>query len=236
MHIEFNAKKRELQGTSASRRLRRANRVPGILYGGPDKPQSVDLDHNELYQHLRKEAFHSSVLIANVEGNKQMCLLRDVQWHAYRQILIHVDFQRIDAAQKIHQKVPLHFINADIAPGVKTQGGMVQHVFTDLDVSCLPKDLPSFIEVDLKDLSIGQSFHVSQLTIPAGVELKHHGDGDPVIATIIIRGKADEAAEAAEAAAAAEASAAATAAASPAAAAAGGDKKAAPADKGGDKK
>ena len=111
MQIEFNAKKRDLQGTSASRRLRRANRVPGILYGGPDKPQPIDIDHNELYQHLRKEAFHSSVLTANVDGATQMCLLRDVQWHAYRQIILHVDFQRIDAAHKIHQKVPLHFVN-----------------------------------------------------------------------------------------------------------------------------
>ena len=227
MQIEFNAKKRDLQGTSASRRLRRANRVPGILYGGPDKPQPIDIDHNELYQHLRKEAFHSSVLTANVEGAKQMCLLRDVQWHAYRQIILHVDFQRIDAAHKIHQKVPLHFVNADIAPGVKTQGGMVQHVLTELDVSCLPKDLPSFIEVDLKDLDIGQSVHISQLAIPAGVEIAHHGEGDPVVATVIIRGKAD-AAEATEAAAAAEASAAATAA---AAAPAAGDKKAAPPEK-----
>lgn len=212
MQIEFNAKKRDLQGTSASRRLRRANRVPGILYGGPDKPQPIDIDHNELYQHLRKEAFHSSVLTANVDGNKQMCLLRDVQWHAYRQIILHADFQRIDAAHKIHQKVPLHFLNAEIAPGVKTQGGMVQHVLTELDVSCLPKDLPGFIEVDLKDLAVGQSFHISQLTVPAGVEITHHGEGDPVIATVIIRGKADVA-EATEAAAAAEASAASSAAA-----------------------
>ncbi len=219
MQIEFNAKKRDLQGTSASRRLRRADRVPGILYGGPDTPQPIDLDHNELYQHLRKEAFHSSVLTANVDGQKQMCLLRDVQWHAYRKIILHVDFQRIDAAQKIHQKVPLHFLNADVAPGVKTQGGMVQHVLTELDVRCLPKDLPGFIEVDLKDLSIGQSIHLSQLAIPAGVEIVHHGDGDPAIATVIMRGKAD-AAEATEAAAAAEASAASTAAADAAKAAA----------------
>lgn len=212
MQIEFNAKKRDMQGTSASRRLRRANRVPGILYGGPDKPQAIDIDHNELYQHLRKEAFHSAVLTANVDGAKQMCLLRDVQWHAYRQIILHVDFQRIDAAHKIHQKVPLHFVNAEIAPGVKTQGGMVQHILTELDVRCLPKDLPGFIEADLKDLSIGQSIHLSQLAIPAGVEITHHGEGDPVVATIIMRGKAD-AAEATEAAAAAEASAASTAAA-----------------------
>lgn len=227
MQIEFNAKKRDLQGTSASRRLRRANRVPGILYGGPDKPQPIDLDHNEIYQHLRKEAFHSSVLTANVDGKKQMCLLRDVQWHAYRQIILHVDFQRIDAAHKIHQKVPLHFINQEIAPGVKTQGGMVQHVFTELDVTCLPKDLPSFIEVDLKDLAIGQSVHLSQVTLPPGVEVVHHAEGDPALASIIQRGKAD-AADATEAAAAAEAAAASTAAAA--------EKKAAPAAEKSDKK
>lgn len=231
MQIEFNAKKRDVQGKSASRRLRRADRVPGILYGGPDTPQSIDLDHNELYQHLRKEAFHSSVLTANVEGSKHICLLRDVQWHAYRKIILHVDFQRIDAAQKIHQKVPLHFLNADIAPGVKTDGGMVQHILTDLDVRCLPKDLPGFIEVDLKDLGIGQSIHISQITIPPGVELAHHGDGDPVLATIIMRGKADEAAETAEAAAAVAASATATAAVDAAKATAAADKKAPPADK-----
>ena len=209
MQIEFNAKPRELQGTSASRRLRRAGRVPGILYGGDGKPQAIDIDHNELYQHLRKEVFHSSVLTANVAGAKHMCLLRDVQWHPYRQLILHADFQRIDAAHKIHQKVPLHFVNADIAPGVKTQGGMVQHVMTELDVRCLPRDLPTFIEVDLKDLSVGQSVHVSQLAIPAGVEVQHHGD--PAVATVIQRGKVDEAAEASEAAAAAEASAAASA-------------------------
>ncbi|MFY9328780.1 MAG: 50S ribosomal protein L25/general stress protein Ctc [Georgfuchsia sp.] len=222
MQIEFNAKKRDMQGTSASRRLRRANRVPGILYGGPDKPQPIDIDHNELYQHLRKETFHSSVLTANVDGSAQMCLLRDVQWHPYRQIILHVDFQRIDAAHKIHQKVPVHFVNAEIAPGVKTQGGMVQHILTELDVSCLPKDLPSFIEVDLKDMEIGQSVHISQLVAPAGVEIVHHGEGDPVIATVILRGKADVS-EATEAAAAAEASAASTAAAL--------EKKTAPAEK-----
>lgn len=222
MQIEFNAKKRNAQGTGASRRLRRADRVPGILYGGSDKPQPIDIDHNELYQHLRKEAFHSSVLTANVEGSKQMCLLRDVQWHSYRQIVLHVDFQRIDATHTIHQKVPLHFLNQETAPGVKTQGGMVQHVLTELDVRCLPKDLPAYIEVDLGELSIGQSVHLSQLTIPAGVEIVHHGEGDPALASIIQRGKAD-AVDATEAAAAADASAASTAAAA--------EKKAAPADK-----
>ena len=188
MPIEFNAKKRDAQGTGASRRLRHAGRVPGILYGGTAAPQPIDLDHNELFQLLRKETFHSSVLNINLDGTKEMCLLRDVQRHPFKALVLHADFQRIDATHKIHQKVPLHFINAEIAPGVKLSGGMVQHVFTELDVKCLPKDLPEFIEVDLKDLQGGQSIHVSQLKLPAGVEVVHHGEGDPVVAGIVVRG------------------------------------------------
>ncbi|RLJ67927.1 50S ribosomal protein L25/general stress protein Ctc [Sulfurisoma sediminicola] len=188
MQIEINATKRELQGTSASRRLRRASRVPGILYGGTAQPQSIEFDHNELFQHLRKEAFYSSVLTMNVDGAKEMCLLRDVQRHAYKPLILHVDFQRIDATHAIHQKVPLHFVNADIAPGVKLSGGMVQHVMTEVDVKCLPKDLPTFIEVDLKDLVGGASIHVTQLTMPAGVTPVLHRGEDPVVAAVVVRG------------------------------------------------
>ena len=201
MQIEFNAKARDEQGTGASRRLRRAGRVPGIVYGGEAKPQQIDIDHNEIYQHLRKEAFYSSVLSMNLDGKKQMCLLRDVQRHPYRQLILHVDFQRIDATHAIHQKVPLHFINADVAPGVKTAGGMVQHVMTELDVKCLPKDLPSFVEVDLKDLVGGKSMHVSELKLPAGVEVVvHKGGEDPVVATILVRGGGSASEEVVEAA------------------------------------
>ena len=188
MQFEINATKRDVQGSSASRRLRRAGRVPGIIYGGSAKPEMIEFDHNELYQALRKEAFHASVINMNIAGTKEMCLLRDVQMHAYKLLIKHVDFQRIDATHQIHQKVPLHFINAEIAPGVKLDGGMVQHVMTELDVKCLPKDLPEFIEVDLKDLKGGQSLHVSQLKLPAGVEVVHHGEGDPVVAGVVVRG------------------------------------------------
>jgi large subunit ribosomal protein L25 len=188
MQYEINATKREQQGSSASRRLRRASRVPGILYGGKAAPQMIEFSHNELYQAMRKEGFHSSVINLNIGGAQEMCLLRDVQMHAYKLQIKHVDFQRIDATHVIHQKVPLHFINADIAPGVKIGGGMVQHAFTELDVKCLPKDLPGFIEVDLKDLQAGQAIHISQLVLPAGVELAHHGEGDPVVAGIVVRG------------------------------------------------
>lgn len=188
MQFEINATKRETKGSSASRRLLRSGRVPGILYGGSAAPQMIEFDHNELYQALRKEAFHASVINMNIGGAKEMCLLRDVQMHAYKLQIKHVDFQRIDATHAIHQKVPLHFINAEIAPGVKLDGGMVQHVITELDVKCLPKDLPEFIEVDLKDMKGGQSLHVSQLKLPAGVEVVHHGEGDPVVAGIVVRG------------------------------------------------
>jgi large subunit ribosomal protein L25 len=188
MQFEINATKREQQGSSASRRLRRAGRVPGILYGGSAAPQMIEFDHNELYQALRKEAFHSSVINMKLAGAAEMCLLRDVQMHAYKPLIKHADFQRIDATHEIHQKVPLHFMNQEVAPGVKLDGGMVQHVITELDVKCLPKDLPEFIEVDLKDMKGGQSLHVSQLTLPAGVTLAHHGEGDPVVVSIVVRG------------------------------------------------
>jgi large subunit ribosomal protein L25 len=193
MQLEFNANKRDGQGTGASRRLRRTGRVPGILYGGGAAPQAIDIDHNELFQLLRKEAFYSSVLNVNLDGKKEMCLLRDVQRHPYRPVILHADFQRIDATHKLHQKVPLHFINADIAPGVKLSGGMVQHVMSEVDVRCLPKDLPAFIEVDLKDMVAGHSMHVSNLVLPAGVEAVLHRGEDPVVATVIVRGgKAEE--------------------------------------------
>jgi large subunit ribosomal protein L25 len=193
MTIEFNATKRVVEGTGASRRLRRAGRTPGIIYGGTAAPLSVEFDHNELYQLLRKEAFYSSVLSLSVDGKKEPVLLRDVQRHAYRQLILHVDLQRVDVTKPIHQKVPLHFVNEDIAPGVKTQGGLVSHVTTEVDVKCLPGDLPAFIEVDLKDLSAGHAIHVSQLALPKGVEVVHHGEGDPVVVTITVKGgKAEE--------------------------------------------
>jgi len=202
MQLEFNAKKRDGQGTGASRRLRRTGRVPAIIYGGEGSPQSIDIDHNELFQLLRKEAFYSSVLSANVDGAKEACLLRDVQRHPYRQVILHADFQRVDATHKLHQKVPLHFINADIAPGVKIGGGIVQHVMTDIEVRCLASDLPAFVEVDLKDMTAGHSIHISQLALPKGVEAVLHKGEDPVVATILaVRGKDEEEVPAAEAAA-----------------------------------
>ncbi len=186
MHFEINATKRDAQGTGASRRLRRAGRVPGIVYGGGRPPQPVSLDHKELLQMLRQEASHSSILGLNLDGQKEQVLLKDVQYHPYKQQILHVDFQRVDAAHKVHVKVPLHFLNGDIAPGVKLQGGVLSHVMTEVEVVCLPQHLPEFIEVDLKDLTAGHSLHLSQLKLPPGVELPQLQRGeDPAVATIV---------------------------------------------------
>lgn len=193
MTIQFNAKTRVLQGTSASRRLRRAGNVPGIVYGS-GAPAQIEVDHNEIFHALRNEAFHASVLTMVLDGTNQSVILKDTQWHPYKQQVLHLDFQRVDATHKIHVKVPLHFINADIAPGVKLEGGMVSHPMTELDLECLPGDLPEFIEVDLKDLKSGASIHVSALNLPKGVKALTHGE-DPVVATILAVRGGDDAAE-----------------------------------------
>ncbi len=194
MTIQFNAKTREKQGSSASRRLRRAGSVPAIVYG-TSAPVQIEVDHNEIFHALRNEAFHSSVLSMILDGTTQSVILKDTQWHPYKQQVLHMDFQRVDATHKIHVKVPLHFVNADIAPGVKLEGGMVSHPLTELDLECLPGDLPEFIEVDLKDLKSGASIHVSALTLPKGVKALTHGE-DPVVATILAVRGSDDAEEA----------------------------------------
>ena len=197
MAIEMNVTNRKTQGTGASRRLRHAGRVPGIIYGSGDAI-SIELDHNEIYHKLRSEAFHASVLTLNVEGKKDTVLLRDFQMHPFRQQVMHIDFQRVDPKQKMHIKVPLHFINEEVAPGVKTGGGKVSHVMTELDVNCLPKDLPAFIEVDLGKLELGHSVHVSDLKLPKGVTVAAHGThtAEAVVVTVQVpRGTLEAAAE-----------------------------------------
>ena len=207
MLIEFNAQKRTLQGTGASRRLRRSGRVPGILYGGEQASEAIEFDHNEIFHKLKQETFHASVLTMVMDGAKQNVLLRDVQMHPFRRQVLHLDFQRVDATHKITTRVPLHFINADQSPGVKLQGGIVSHVMNEIEVRCLPGDLPEFLEVDLKDVSTGQSVHLSALTLPAGVETVGHKGEDPVVAAINVprSAVAEEAAVAEEQAAAAPA-------------------------------
>ena len=195
MEIEVIAAKRELQGTGASRRLRHAGKVPGIVYGGEAAPVQIELDHNALYHALRKEAFHASVLTLNVDGAKESVLLRDSQWHPYKQQVLHVDFQRVDKTHKIHVKVPLHFLNAETCPGVKTGGGKVSHVMTEIDVTCLPGNLPEFIAVDMGNMELGHAIHVTELALPEGVELVAHVlHENPAVASITLpRGmKSDE--------------------------------------------
>jgi large subunit ribosomal protein L25 len=177
MKIEVVAFPRAQQGTGASRRLRATGRVPGVIYGSDRAAQMVELDHQALLRNLKMEAFHASILDMAVNGAKEQVLLRDFQMHPWKPQVLHVDFQRVDKDRKIHMRVPLHFVNADICPGVKVGGGVVQHVMNDLEIQCLPDDLPGFIEVDLKELQLGHSIHVNELALPKGVEatpkLKH---------------------------------------------------------------
>ena len=187
MKFELNAQKRTLQGSGASRRLRLAEKVPGIIYGGTSAPTLIQLDHNPLLLALRKEAFHASVLTLKIDGVVETVLLRDSQMHPYRPLVQHVDFLRVDATHVIHQKIPLHFINADVSPGVKLDDGHVSPAMNEIEVSCLPQDLPAFIDVDLKDLEAGHSIHVSQLVFPKGVKPITHGNEDAVVVSISVK-------------------------------------------------
>lgn len=216
MTIEISATKRQVQGTGASRRLRKANRVPGIVYGTGEATM-IELDHNTLFFALRKEEVHASILSLNLDGKKEPVLLRDFQMHPFRAQVQHVDFQRVDPKKKIHMKVPLHFLNAEIAPGVKTGGGIISHVLNELDINCLPADLPASIEVDLAHLDLGHSIHVSDIKLPKGVEVAHHHHAGDAVATVQVPRGAVEAAAEAAAAEAAAATAAPAAAAKPAA-------------------
>ena len=187
MAIEVNATPRAAQGKGASRRLRHQERVPGILYGGSRPAQNIELDHKELSLHLKHEAFHASILSLNLAGEKQQVLLRDIQMHPWRAAVLHVDFQRVAKDRKIHVKVPLHFINADLSPGVKASGGTINHVMTELDVIVLPDDLPNYIEVDLSNLELGHSIHIADLKLPPGVvSTQLRGGDDAVVATVVV--------------------------------------------------
>jgi large subunit ribosomal protein L25 len=170
MKIEVTAFPRAQQGSGASRRLRLTGRVPGIVYGADKAAQNVEVEHKALLRNLGLEAFHASILDMNLNGEKFQALLRDYQMHPWKKQVVHVDFQRVDKNRKIHMRVPLHFVNAEIAPGVKTGGGVVQHTMNAIDIQCLPDDLPGFIEVDLKGMELHQSLHVMELALPNGVE------------------------------------------------------------------
>ncbi len=208
MSIEINAVKRDVKGTGASRRLRRAGNVPGVVYGAGKEAVNLEVNHKELFLQFRHETFHASILSLNLDGKKEDVLLRDFQMHPVRNTIQHIDFQRVSANEKVHVKIPFHFLNADVAPGVKLGGGIVAHILTEAEVSCLPKDLPEFIEVDLVALEIGDSVHLSQVTLPKGVEFVQlaHGNDAAVAAIAKTRGGiSDEDEAAADAPAATEA-------------------------------
>jgi large subunit ribosomal protein L25 len=204
MKFEISAQKREAQGTGASRRLRRMGKVPAIVYGGTEGPVNIELDHKDLFQNLRNEKFHASILTLKLNGSAEQVLLRAVNMHPFKMQVQHVDFQRVSKDKKIHMKVPLHFVNAEKSPGVKEQGGIASHVLNELDIVCFPDDLPEYVEVDLSGLTVGHSLHVRDLTLPKGVELALHKSENPVVATVVIPSLVTEEEEAAPAISAAE--------------------------------
>ena len=200
------AEARKETGSGASRRLRRAAKVPGIIYGGESEAVQIALDHNPLYHSLRVESFHSSILDMELDGKSERVLLRDVQWHPYKPQVLHVDFQRVAANQKITIWVPFHFMNQENSPAVKESKAVVNHVLTEIEITCLPADLPEFIEVDLGGITLEHSLHLSAITLPAGVTPLLPPGADPVIATaVIVGGSAADNKEDAEKAAAAAA-------------------------------
>ena len=221
--MKFVAFERSMQGTGASRRLRISGRTPGIVYGGEGQPQLIELDHNALWHALKREVFHSTVLDMEVGKSESKVLLRDVQMHPFKQLVLHIDFQRVDANTKLHMKVPLHYSGDENSPAVKTEGCIANHVITEIEVKCLPADLPEFIAVDLSGLKKGSSLHLSDITLPKGVVAVTHGKNNPVLVSVVMIAGAEPAAADATAAPAAGA----------AAAPAAGAKAAAPAGKAG---
>jgi len=203
--MKFVAYERTLQGTGSSRRLRNADKVPGIVYGAGSAPSMIELDHNALFFALKKEAFHSSILEMELAGKTEQVLLRDYQFHPFRPIVLHVDFQRVDTTTKITKKVPLHFIKEDESPAVKIDKCVVNHVVTELRIQCLASELPEFLTVDLGSLARGQSLHVNDITLPSGIKVMTQGKPNPVLVSVSALSAEEEAAPIGVAAAAAPA-------------------------------
>lgn len=193
--MKFTAYERTLQGTGASRRLRNAGKVPGIVYGAGE-PKTIELDHNALFFALKKEAFHSSLLDMELNGKTEKVLLRDFQMHAWKPQVLHVDFQRVDETTRLRKKVPLHFTGEENSPAVKTDKCLVSHVATELEIECLASQLPEFITIDLSHLVKNQSLHVSDLKLPAGIKAVRRGTLNPVIVAVTMPKEEEEAAPA----------------------------------------
>jgi large subunit ribosomal protein L25 len=201
--FELTAEPRTGQGKGASRRLRRDGKVPAVMYGAGKPPVMLSLDHNAMLRNLDIEKFHTSILTVSVDGAADQAILRDYQMHPFKPLVMHVDLQRISATEKIHMRVPLHFLNQDIAPGVKQQGGVVMHLMAEVDVTCLPKDLPEFLPVDLAKMNLNDSLHLKDIPLPEGVTITSltHGGDNLAIVSITMPRAIEEEAPAAEAAA-----------------------------------
>jgi len=197
---EIKVQRREDEGKGASRRLRHAGVIPAIVYGGELKPVSIQLDHEEIWLAQQNEWFYSSILDLSLNGEVQKVLLRDLQRHPYKQLIMHIDFQRVNENEKLHASVPLHFVNEDKSPAGKSAEVVVTHELNEVQVSCLPKDLPEFIEVDLSSLEVGNVVHLSDIKLPAGVELPELKQGkEHDVAVVIAKHGREDAAAADEA-------------------------------------
>ncbi|NMM06938.1 50S ribosomal protein L25/general stress protein Ctc [Polaromonas sp.] len=182
--MKFVAFERAKQGTGASRRLRITGRTPGIVYGGTGEPSLIELDHNALWHAIKKEAFHSSILEMDLGGKAHKVLLRDLQMHPFKQQILHIDFQRVEAKTRMTVKVPLHYSGEEESPAVKTENCLANHVLTELTVSCFPADIPEFIAVDLSGLKKGVSLHLKDITLPKGVKFVAKGQENPVLVAV----------------------------------------------------
>ena len=202
--MKFVAFERAKQGTGASRRLRNAGKVPGIVYGGEGEPQLIELDHNALWQAIKKEAFHSTVLDMELAGKTAKVLLRDLQIHPFKQQILHIDFQRVSAKQKIHMKIPLHYSGEEESNAVKIDKALVNHILNELEVSCLPADLPEAINIDLSKLEKGATLTLKDIALPKGVEPVLHGHTaeDTVLVSVVMPAAEEPEVPAADAAAA----------------------------------
>ena len=195
--MKFVAFERAKQGTGASRRLRNSGKTPGIVYGGTGEAKLIELDHNALWHALKKEAFHASILDMELNGQTSKVLLRDYQMHPYKQLVLHIDFQRVEANTTLHMKVPLHYSGEQESEAVKTDKCLVNHVMNELEVVCIPANLPEFINVDLSGLKKGVSLHLNDITLPNGVKAVTHGKPNPVLVSVTAPAEEAEAAPAA---------------------------------------
>ena len=182
--MKFVAFERAKQGTGASRRLRITGRTPGIVYGGTGEPILIELDHNALWHAIKKEAFHASILEMELGGKEQKVLLRDLQMHPFKQQVLHIDFQRVEARTRLTMKVPLHYSGEEESPAVKAENCLVNHVLTELTVSCFPADVPESIEIDLSGLKKGSPLHLKDIKLPKGVKFVAKGQDNPVLVSV----------------------------------------------------